>query len=170
MKINNLRTHFFDRLFQAKLIVTTFIPLILRGIILKLRSKKAGKNIRIDKDCLFFHTRNFMLGSNIWIARRTHISGLGGLTIGDNVQISFDAVILTEDHVYKDKVPFNKSGYKIAPVSIGNNVLIGTRAVILPGVKIGNNVVIGAGSVVTKNIPSNSIVAGIPAKVIKKIK
>ena len=170
MKINYYRAYFFDRLFQFQLILSTFFPIKIRGIILKLRSKKSGKNIRIDKDCLFFHTRNITLGSNMWIARRAHISGRGGLEIGDDVQISFDAVILTEDHVYSNNIAFNKSGYRISPIKIGNNVLIGTRAVILPGVKIGDNVVIGAGSIVSKDIPSNSIAVGIPARVIKKIR
>ena len=52
-------------------------------------------------------------------------------------------------------------------VKIGNNVFIGYGAIILPGVNIGNDVVIGAGSVVSKDVPSGSIVAGVPAKVIK---
>lgn len=53
------------------------------------------------------------------------------------------------------------------PIIVGNNVYIGLDVIILPGVSIGNNVVIGAGAVVTKNIPDNSVVAGVPAKVIK---
>jgi acetyltransferase-like isoleucine patch superfamily enzyme len=56
-----------------------------------------------------------------------------------------------------------------APIIIGNNVWIGSNSTILPGVVIGDNSIIGAGSVVTKNVPSNVIVAGVPAKVIKKI-
>ena len=55
------------------------------------------------------------------------------------------------------------------PVTIGNNVWIGGRAVINPGVTIGDNVVIGAGSVVTKDIPANSVVAGNPARLIKMV-
>lgn len=53
------------------------------------------------------------------------------------------------------------------PIVIGNNVYIGNNVIILPGVTIGNNVIIGAGAVVSKNIPSNSVAVGVPAKVIK---
>ena len=52
-------------------------------------------------------------------------------------------------------------------IKIGNNVFIGMRSIILPGVTIGDNVIVGAGSIVTKDIPSNSVVAGVPARVIK---
>jgi maltose O-acetyltransferase len=55
------------------------------------------------------------------------------------------------------------------PVTIGNNVWIGGGAIILPGVTIGDNVTIGAGSVVTKDIPSNTVAAGNPCRVLKKI-
>lgn len=57
----------------------------------------------------------------------------------------------------------------VKPITVGNNVFIGYGSVIMPGVKIGNNVVVGAYSVVTKDIPDNSVVAGIPAKLIKSI-
>ena len=55
------------------------------------------------------------------------------------------------------------------PITIGNNVYIGNDVIILPGVSIGDNVIIGAGAVVTKNIPSDSVAAGVPARVIKPI-
>ena len=56
------------------------------------------------------------------------------------------------------------------PVTIGNDVWIGANCTILPGVNIGNNVVIAAGAVVTKDVPDNCVVGGVPAKVIKEIK
>ena len=59
---------------------------------------------------------------------------------------------------------------KLAPINIGNNVYIGTGAYIMPGVNIGNGVLIGAGSVVTHDVPSDSVVVGIPAKRIYAIK
>lgn len=83
------------------------------------------------------------------------------IKIGDNVTISH-AELLCHDASTK---PF--LGYsKIGRIDIGNNVFIGARAVVLPGVTIGNNVVIAAGCVVNKSIPDNSIVAGVPCKII----
>lgn len=57
----------------------------------------------------------------------------------------------------------------IKPITIGDNVYIGTGCIILPGITIGNNVIIGGGSIVTKNIPENCVYAGVPAKLIKSI-
>ena len=71
-----------------------------------------------------------------------------------------------------NNVSIGRRAFILAKVglSIGSNVLIGTKAIIMPGITIGNNVVIGVNSVVTKSVPSNSVAAGIPAKVIRKIK
>ena len=68
----------------------------------------------------------------------------------------------------RDRESFEQADY-FGPISIGNNVFIGNNVIILPGVTVGDNVVIGAGAVVTKNIPSNSVCAGVPARVIKTI-
>ena len=83
------------------------------------------------------------------------------IEIGDNVTISH-AEIQAHDASTKKMLGYSKVGR----VVIGNNVFIGTRAIILPGVRIGSNVVIGAGAVVSRNVPDNSICAGNPAKVI----
>lgn len=80
-----------------------------------------------------------------------------------------EVVILTNGHRHdRLDVPMNKQGADIVrKVEIGNDVWIGQRVIILPGVKIGNGVIIGAGAVVTKNIPDYAVVGGIPAKILK---
>lgn len=91
------------------------------------------------------------------------------IEIGDDVTITQKVVFHTHDGgvgVLRKKFPgINVFG----KIKVGNNVFIGSNTIILPGVTIGNNVVIGAGSVVTKNVASNSVVAGVPAKFIKSI-
>lgn len=82
------------------------------------------------------------------------------VSIGDNVTMASRVYILTHDASTKRFLGLSKIGR----VQIGNNVFIGAHSVILPNVKIGNNVIIGANSVVTKDIESNSIYAGNPAK------
>ncbi|HFU4497077.1 TPA: DapH/DapD/GlmU-related protein [Streptococcus suis] len=84
------------------------------------------------------------------------------ITIRDNVTIS-NARLLTHDGSTKKILGFSRVGR----IDIGNNVFVGADAIILPGVTIGNNVIIGAGTVVAKDIPSDSVVVGNPAKIVK---
>lgn len=91
------------------------------------------------------------------------------VTLGDNVYITDEVRFVTHDGgtlLFRDRIPDLEI---TKPIVVGNNVYIGIRALILPGVKIGNNVVIGAGSVVTRDIPDNSVAVGVPAKRIKSI-
>ncbi|WP_082227255.1 acyltransferase [Demequina rhizosphaerae] len=87
------------------------------------------------------------------------------ITIGDRVQIGpYAAIFDTGNHEL-----VAGEGIKIEPVVIGDNVWIGRSAYIMPGVTIGDNAVVGAGSVVTKDVPANAVVAGVPAKVIREL-
>ena len=85
------------------------------------------------------------------------------LKIGDNVTFAAKSHILMHDASTKKELKYSKVGV----VDIGDNVFVGANAIILGPVKIGNKVIIGCGSVVTNDIPSNSVVVGVPAKVIK---
>lgn len=88
--------------------------------------------------------------------------------IGDLVRIASQVYILTNNHAYEDVAkPIMEQGYVFKPIVIGDDVWIGRRAVILPGVTIGRGAIIGAGAVVTKNVPPNAIVAGVPARMIR---
>lgn len=89
------------------------------------------------------------------------------ITLGNNVHITDGVKFITHDGgtlLYRSIVPDLEI---TKPISVGNNVYIGNNVLILPGVTIGNNVVVGAGAVVTKDVPDNVVVAGVPARVIK---
>jgi acetyltransferase-like isoleucine patch superfamily enzyme len=89
------------------------------------------------------------------------------ITIGDNVHITGGCKFIAHDGgtlIFRDQIPDLEI---TKPITVGNNVYIGEETLILPGVNIGNNVVIGARSVVTKDIPDNSVAAGVPCRVIK---
>ena len=89
----------------------------------------------------------------------------GGIEIGDDVLIGHQVVIATLNH---DLDPAKRGNMTPAPVKIGNKVWIGAHATVLPGVTVGEGAVIAAGAVVTKDVPANTVVAGVPAKPIKK--
>ena len=89
------------------------------------------------------------------------------ITLGNNVHITREVLFITHDGgtlLYRNEVPDLEI---TAPINVGNDVYIGVRSIIMPGVTIGDNCVIGAGSIVTRDVPSNTVVAGVPAKVIK---
>lgn len=95
-----------------------------------------------------------------------YIQANNGIEIGRNFLCASDVKIISANHDYE-----NFMSSKISPpIIIGNDVWIGSSAVILPAVKIGDNCIIGAGSVVTKSFPNNSIIAGNPAKLIRERK
>ena len=92
------------------------------------------------------------------------MGGGGGVEIGDNVIIASHSVITSQTHDRNSKLYRKENIMK--PVKIGDNVWIGAGAIILPGVSIGNSSIVGAGSVVTKDVLSNTVVMGIPARVV----
>jgi len=91
------------------------------------------------------------------------------ITIDDDTTVSFDCAFVTHDaatRVIRHLPGHDKETVIYGPINIGKNCFIGCRSIILPNVTIGDNCIIGAGSVVNKNIPSNSVAAGVPCKVI----
>jgi len=121
---------------------------------------KIGKGVRIEGDCIIWGPRRITIGTGTVINRGVVLDGRFPLTIGDHVSVSIESVILTLEHDLSDP-NFRAVG---APVSLGDRVFIGTRAVILPGVSIGENAAVAAGAVVTGDVPPAAIVGGVPAR------
>ncbi len=111
------------------------------------------------------------IGSNCTINDFTIVqSGSSGIRIGDNVRIAPFVKIFAENHVFGETgIAIHEQGMSSKGIVIGNNVWIGTGAIILDGVTIGNNVVVGAGSVVTKSFECNQVIAGNPAKSMRNL-
>ncbi|HDR4604255.1 MULTISPECIES: sugar O-acetyltransferase [Bacillus] len=116
-----------------------------------------------------FHTdfgKNITIGKNVFFNTGCSFQDRGGIHIRDNCMIGMNVTIATLNHGLT--LETRNTTYAF-PVTIGENVWIGSSATILPGVTIGNNSVVAAGAVVTKDVPANTVVAGVPAKVVKVI-
>ena len=99
-----------------------------------------------------------------------HNTIIGPVIIGDNVNLAQGITVTALNHNFSDKEKrIDEQGVSTNPVKIGDDIWIGANAVILPGVNIGNHSVIAAGAIVTKDVPPHSLVAGVPAKIIKQI-
>jgi maltose O-acetyltransferase len=120
---------------------------------------------------IYRRIRKIRIGKNTYISPKAYIDHHKNFSveIGDNCYITRDCIIL--DHTQeKQGGPMKLWGeIEYGRVKIGNNVFIGVKSVIMPGVTIGDNVIIGAMSLVTKDIPSGVVAFGQPAKVIKSI-
>ena len=111
---------------------------------------------------------NVSIGKNFYTNHNVTILDCAKVTFGDNVFIAPNCVFSTAGHAIDSEQ--RSRGLEIAlPITVGDNVWIGTNVSVLPGVTIGSNTIIGAGSVVNKEIPDGVIAAGNPCKVIRKI-
>lgn len=117
-----------------------------------------------------FHTdfgKNITFGKNVFLNTGCSFQDRGGIRIGDGSMIGMNVAIATLNHGLDVETRYTTFP---SPVAIGKNVWIGSNATILPGVTIGDNSVVAAGAVVTKDVPENTVVAGVPATFMKEIK
>ncbi len=110
--------------------------------------------------------KNITIGKNVFINAGCKFQDQGGITIDEGALIGHGVVLATLDH---DFAPEKRQQLHPAPIHIGKNVWIGANAVVTKGVTIGDNAVVAAGAVVTKDVPADTIVGGVPAKFIRKL-
>lgn len=110
--------------------------------------------------------KNLHIGKNVFINSGCRFQDQGGITIGDGALIGHNVVMATLNH---SEDPETRGNLHPAPIHIGRNVWIGASAAILPGVTIGDGAIVGAGSVVTRDVPENMIVTGVPARILRSV-
>ena len=144
-----------------------FLKKILSFYLSYLAKKKVGQygiNLKVNFPCKF--TKNTIIGNNCHF-NGIKITGNGAVIIGDNFHSGKECLIMTSFHNYEGGyIPYDNT-YITKDITIGDNVWIGSRVIILAGVNIAEGVIIQAGSVVVNDIPYCAIAGGHPAKVFK---
>ena len=128
----------------------------------------AGENLFIKPPFRCDYGYNIFLGDNVFINFDCVFLDAGRISIGSNVKFGPKAMIFAVDHPIQARIRAENVNIPMN-VTIGDNVWVGGGAIIMPGISIGENSIIGAGSIVTHDVPPNVIVAGNPAKIIKRL-
>ena len=139
----------------------------IRSIICQPLFGYCGKNVRVEPMAFFHSGRSISIGDDSSIGERSRL--LGRIIIGKDVMMGEEVIILTHNHNFdRLDIPMCQQGFKKEePVTIADDVWIGARVIILPGVIVGKGAILAAGAVVTKDVPPYAIVGGNPARVIK---
>ncbi len=136
----------------------------------ELMSRLTGK--RVDPSFTLFPPfysdfgKNITIGKNVFINASCCFQDQGGISLGDGVLIGHRVVLATINH---GLLPEERQHNNPSPIVIGKNVWIGSGSIVLPGVTIGDNAIVAAGSIVTRNVESDTVVAGVPARFIKSV-
>ena len=142
-------------------------PEELREIMSRLIGKKVDDTFRLFPPFYTDFGKNITIGKDVFINSGCHFQDQGGIEIGDGALIGHNVVLATINH---DTIPGNGRKNHYAPIQLGKHVWIGSNATILPGVTVGDWAVIAAGAVVTSDVPPYTIVGGVHAKIIKRVK
>lgn len=134
-----------------------------------------GDNVSIARDSILFCTgviahrgTGITIGDRTGIGARAFLAGQGGITIGNDVITGPNIQVFSENHNFDNLTQtIKEQGVTKQAVIIGNNCWLGGGITILAGVTLGDGCVVAAGSVVNKSFPANSVIAGVPAKLIK---
>lgn len=145
------------------------IGIFLRYAYLKSLAKSCGSNVAVMTDVYIKNIDKISIGNNVSFHPMCYIDALGGIDIGNDVSIAHGVSIISFNHGYDDnKIPIKYQKIKCGRIIVHDNVWICARATILYNVIIGTGSIIGANSLVTHDVSDNTIVGGIPAKIIKK--
>ena len=137
-----------------------------RDLFARLFGKPVDPSFRVFPPFYTDFGKNITVGKNVFINACCHFQDQGGITLGDNCLVGHNVIFATLNHGF---APEERQSMLPAPIVAGRNVWIGSNSTILQGVTIGDNSIIAAGSVVTKDVPANAIVAGVPARFIRSI-
>ena len=138
----------------------------LRALMSRLVGYKVDDGFRLFPPVYTDFGKNIKIGKDVFVNSGCCFQDQGGVTLGDGCLVGHNVVFATLDH---DKRPGRRGDMTAAPIVVGKDVWIGAHATILKGVTIGDGAIVAAGAVVTRDVPPNTIAAGVPARVVKMI-
>ncbi|HVX27606.1 MAG TPA: sugar O-acetyltransferase [Parafilimonas sp.] len=141
-------------------------PIGIRSFLSKITGSKIDESVAVFTPLYINYGKNTRIGKNVFINFDCVFLDLGGIIIEDNVLIAPKVSLLSEGHAV---APNERQSLVPGRIHLKRNAWIGAGATILPGVTVGENAIVAAGAVVSKDVPSNTIVGGVPAKIIKPI-
>ena len=137
-----------------------------RALLRQLTGKPVDESVTVFPPFYCEFGKNLDLGKNVFINMGCTFQDTGGITIGDGTLIGHGSIVTTLNHGVD---PNRRADMMPAPVVIGRKVWLGAGVTVVPGVTLGDGAIVGAGAVVTKDVPANAVVAGVPAKVIRTL-
>ncbi len=167
------RAAYADELFQEAIRIGMELnsqyhtPEEIRQIMGRLTGKEIDPDFRLFPPFYTDFGKNITIGRDVFINSGCHFQDQGGIEIGDGALIGHNVVLATINH---DLDPAMNRKNHYAPIRVGAHAWIGSNATILPGVTIGAWSVVAAGAVVTKDVPPMTVVGGVPARIIRKLK
>jgi maltose O-acetyltransferase len=129
--------------------------------------RRCGKRVNVCPGVRFGTGSQIEIGDNSMIGPDSIVGSMARVVIGNDVLMGPQVIIYTSNHGMSTDMPMRKQRLVTAEVSIGSDVWIGARAIILPGTRIGTGAVVACGAVVTRDVPEYAVVGGVPARVIK---
>jgi len=139
-------------------------PEEVRDLLAQLTGKAVHESVTVFPPFYSEFGKNLTLGKDVFINIGCRFQDTGGITIGDGTLIGHGSTLTTLNHGVD---PDRRADMIPAPILIGRKVWLGAAVTVVPGVTIGDGAIVGAGAVVTRDVPANAIVAGVPAKLIR---
>ncbi|WP_426562517.1 sugar O-acetyltransferase [Angustibacter sp. McL0619] len=140
-------------------------PEEVRALLTELTGKEVDESVTVFPPFYSEFGKNLTLGKHVFINLGCRFQDTGGISIGDGTLIGHGSTLTTLNH-HVD--PGRRADMVPGPIRIGRKVWLGAAVTIVPGVTIGDGAIVGAGAVVTRDVPANVIVAGVPAKIIRE--
>ena len=139
-------------------------PNEVRALLSRLTGREVAESVTVFPPFYSEFGKNLTLGEGVFINMGCRFQDTGGISIGDGSLIGHGSTLTTLNHSMD---PARRADMEPAPVVIGRNVWLGAGVTVVPGVTIGDGAVIGAGAVVTKDVPADTVAAGVPARAIR---